>query len=116
MLFGEGYGTKIQNGGGYRDGVAFRLFDVKVGAWWLEPDALMDVAEKLNIRTAPYLGVVESLPRSRDDLADILGRSIVAAQDGGAGIQPEGIVARTVPSLFTRKSERLMWKLKFKDF
>lgn len=115
-LYGEGYGAKIQNGGEYRSGVAFRLFDVLVGSWWLEPDAILDVAEKLSVATAPYLGVIEALPRSASDLAAILGESIVAQEDGGTGVRPEGIVARTVPALFTRKGERLMWKLKFKDF
>ena len=32
ILYGEGYGTKIQKGGNYiKDGVDFILFDVKVG-------------------------------------------------------------------------------------
>lgn len=31
ILFGEGYGPKIQNGGAYRDDVSFILFDVLVG-------------------------------------------------------------------------------------
>ena len=35
MLFGEGYGEKIQNGGNYRAGISFRLFDVLIGGWWL---------------------------------------------------------------------------------
>ena len=115
-LYGEGYGAKIQNGGGYRTGVAFRLFDVLVGSWWLEPDAILDVAEKLGILTAPYLGVLDALPRTADDLARIIDRSIVAQEDGGSGCRAEGIVVRTAPGLFTRKGERLMWKLKFKDF
>ncbi len=34
-LYGEGYGAKIQKGGGYykSDGVGFVLFDVLVGGW-----------------------------------------------------------------------------------
>lgn len=115
-LYGEGYGTKIQNGGSYRAGVAFRLFDVLVGSWWLEPDGIQDVAGKLGVLTAPYLGILDVLPSSFSTLSAIVNRSIVAEEDGGMGCQAEGIVARTAPGLFTRKGERLMWKLKFKDF
>ena len=35
-LYGEGYGAKIQKGGGnYRPDQGFVLFDVRVGQWWL---------------------------------------------------------------------------------
>ena len=34
MLFGEGYGAKIQNGGDYRSDVSFILFDVLIGDNW----------------------------------------------------------------------------------
>lgn len=117
-LFGEGYGAKIQNGGAYRQGVSFRLFDVLVGEWWLEPNTITDVAAKLNIATVPFLGEIARLPMAPSDLEEVLGGSIsiVSQEDGGSGMRAEGIVARTVPGLFTRKGERLMWKLKFKDF
>lgn len=116
-LFGEGYGPKIQSGGSYRTDVSFRLFDVKVGPWWLEPDAVLDVAQKLNVQIAPDIGMISHLPASADDLYGILGEgSITALEDGGSGCRSEGVVARTVPLLLNRRGERLMWKLKFKDF
>ena len=118
-LFGEGYGPKIQNGGGYSPTPKFRLFDVRVGPWWLEWENVRDVAEKLGIQTVPtFGGDYESLPSSAEELADILGgaRSLCAEQDGGTGCRPEGIVAKSEPLLFTRRGERVMWKLKFKDF
>ena len=45
ILFGEGYGAKIQKGGGnYKsDGVDFVLFDVLVGRWWLKWTDVLDV-------------------------------------------------------------------------
>jgi len=119
LLFGEGYGEKIQKGGVYRKGMSFRLFDVLVGPWWLEPMTIADVATKLGILTVPYLGEIESLPETAEDLKRLLGNngnSTVALQDGGSGGRAEGIVARTSPLLFTRRKERLIWKLKFGDF
>src|SRR5690349_3648717 len=57
-LYGEGYGPKIQKGGGnYRDDVSFVLFDVKVGDFWLDRDNVNDVATKLGIDSVPVLGV-----------------------------------------------------------
>jgi hypothetical protein len=49
VLYGEGYGAKIQKGGGnyIPDGCDFALFDVRVGNWWLRRDAVEDVADKL---------------------------------------------------------------------
>jgi hypothetical protein len=118
ILFGEGYGEKIQKGGGnYRKGVSFRLFDVLIGKWWLENDSINDIAYKLNIETVPDLGIITTLPASKFELEVLTqNESKVALWDGGAGMIPEGIVARTQPLLFTRKGERLMWKLKFRDF
>jgi ATP-dependent RNA circularization protein (DNA/RNA ligase family) len=118
ILFGEGYGEKIQKGGGnYRKGVSFRLFDVLIGKWWLEPDSIKAISDKLNIETVPDLGIIRTLPTSKFELEVLTeGKSKVAIWDGGTGCEPEGIVARTHPLLFTRKGERVMWKLKFKDF
>ena len=119
ILFGEGYGAKIQNGGAYRQDASFRLFDVRVGDWWLEPENIADVAQKLNISTVPVFGEIDFLPKSATDLFTILkneGRSTVALEDGGTGCHAEGLVARTCPLLLTRRRDRLMWKLKFRDF
>ena len=117
-LFGEGYGEKIQKGGGnYRKGVAFRLFDVLIGTWWLEPENVNGIAEQLNINTVPFQATITELPKSLSDLVSIVGvLSSTAQEDGGAGLQPEGIVARSCPLLFCRNGGRLMWKLKFRDF
>lgn len=119
ILFGEGYGEKIQKGGGnYRKGVAFRLFDVYIDGWWLEPNSIFDIASEMNIDMVPYLATIAGfLPQSKDGLYDIAGNtSLVATQDGGAGCEIEGVVARSFPLLFNRKGDRVMWKLKFKDF
>ena len=116
MLFGEGYGEKIQNGGNYRAGISFRLFDVLIGGWWLEPDSLAVIAGGLGIETVPYVAQIGSLPETRDDLLGIIQSSHVATLEKGQEYQAEGIVARTYPLLLTRSGKRLMWKLKFRDF
>jgi hypothetical protein len=111
VLYGELYGPKIQKGGVYGDEIQFRLFDVRVGDWWLNWRDVEDVAQKINVSTVPLIYEDEFLPTCKDELGDYF-------TDGSyvGGDRPEGIVARTDPLLFTRRGERLMWKLKFKDF
>lgn len=120
-LFGEGYGPKIQKGGGnYRGSPGFRLFDVRVGDWWLRWDDVRDVATKLSIHTAPALTRTldgEDLPVSEAGLRNVLAHSLVARSEAGRDdIEPEGIVARSYPELLSRRGDRLMWKLKYSDF
>ena len=118
ILFGEGYGPKIQKGGGlYRADQSFRLFDVLVYGregrpWWLEWDDVEDVALKLGIQTVPVLARFYSLDGA---LALVSAPSTVAWQDGGTGLPQEGIVARSEPLLFDRRGRRVMWKLKDRD-
>ena len=117
ILYGEGYGAGIQKGGVYRKDPSFRLFDVKIGEWWLNWPDIMDIAQKLNICTVPILGVWDTIPTCAAELQDITGTSCVSLEEGGdVSSLPEGIVARTDPLLFTRWNTRVMWKLKFKDF
>lgn len=116
-LYGEGYGPKIQKGGVYRsDGPSFRLFDVRVGDWWLNWPDVEDVARKLGIETAPIVGIATDLSVVAETVkAGSL--SVVSVSEGGQdGALAEGVVARTNPLLLTRSGERLMWKLKRKDY
>ncbi len=121
-LYGEGYGAKIQEGGNYRKDASFRLFDVFVadeehpmGGWWLEPENVTDIADKLEISTAPVLGIMQT-----DEIIEVVKSkptSLVSfIDDGNEDYIMEGVVARTKPLLFTRRGRRLMWKLKARDF
>lgn len=116
-LFGEGYGPGIQNGGAYRSDVSFRLFDVLVGKWWLEWDNVCAVADKLNILTVPELGyMADEFPHSESDLYATCEFSMVAREEGDGSKEAEGIVARADPMLYDKFGNRMMWKLKFRDF
>ena len=56
-LYGEGYGAKIQNGGGnYRQDQDFVLFDVKIGDWWLERSSVEEIASTLKLDIVPIIG------------------------------------------------------------
>lgn len=122
ILYSEGYGPKIQKGGGnYRKDVSCRLFDVKVDRWWLEPENIENVAKKMCVETVPTIGdmtieeavaYVKSCPQSKVAMYEYEGPVLTS----GKYVSMEGIVARTVPLLLRRNGERLMWKLKYNDF
>lgn len=108
-LYGEGYGAKIQKGGGnYRLDQDFVLFDVKVGNWWLQRLDVEDVAKSLGIGVVPIIGT--------GSLHDM----VAVARDGitsfWGSFAAEGIVARPACELTTRNGSRIITKIKCKDF
>lgn len=115
VLYGEGYGAGIQKGGCYRNDKAFRLFDVLVAdKWWLDWKAVEQVAEVLGIKTAPYLGswtFDEIIERVKVGVP-----SVVAKEESNQDVIAEGIVARPIETLFDKKGNRVILKLKTKDF
>lgn len=124
VLFGEGYGPKIQNGGNYGTEQKFVLFDVKVGDWWLKRDAVDDVAKSLGIESVPVIGY-----GTLHDAIDIVSSGITFNSEGAVvrwgrgGLQSqwgefeaEGIVARPKVPMFDRKGQRIITKIKAVDF
>lgn len=108
-LYGEGYGAKIQKGGGnYRQDQDFVLFDAKIGDWWLQRVDVEDIAQKLGIDVVPIIGT-GTLPQMVE-LAQIGFKST------WGDFIAEGIVARPSTELKTRRGSRVITKIKHKDF
>lgn len=108
-LYGEGYGARIQKGGGnYRDDVDFVLFDVKVGDWWLLRPDVEDVAQKLGLVEVPIIGT--------GTLANMVSLVSAGFASQWGDFPAEGIVARPGVELRTRAGHRVITKLKQKDF
>jgi ATP-dependent RNA circularization protein (DNA/RNA ligase family) len=109
ILYGEGYGNKIQKVGHcYRPDQDFVLFDVKVNEWWLKRSDIEAVAQSLALDIVPIIGT---------------GTLIQAVEWAKAGIkstwgdfEAEGIVARNPLELTTRAGKRLITKIKCSDF
>ncbi|MFW6173927.1 MAG: RNA ligase family protein [Elusimicrobiota bacterium] len=109
ILYGEGFGVKIQSGGKYiRDGVDFILFDVKVGDWWLNRESVEEIANKLKIKIVKLIGegtLNDAIEKTKQGFNSEFGNFIA-----------EGIVLRPKVQLFSRKGERIITKIKYKDF
>jgi len=116
-LYGEGYGARIQKGGGdYNKGNSFRLFDIWIDGWWLEWDSIEEIAGKLAIRTVPMVGI-----REIENAVDLIRGdnrlySSIAEEENGKTILVEGIVARAYPTMLFRNGIPIKWKLKIKDY
>lgn len=109
VLYGEGYGAKIQKGGGnYRADQDFVLFDVRVGKWWLQRTDMEDIAAKLGLDVVPIIG--------NGTLHDAVGCAKVGIRSTWGEFQAEGIVARPQTELCTRGGQRLIAKIKCCDF
>jgi hypothetical protein len=112
-FYGEGYGAKIQKGGGryIAGGCGFILFDVKVDEWWLKRDAVADIASNFDLKAVPVVGfgtLTEAVELVRAGFMSLVAedKTLVA----------EGLVLRPTVELMSRSGHRLITKIKCKDF
>jgi hypothetical protein len=111
ILFGEGYGAGIQKGGGnyLPNENSFRLFDVRIGNWWLKPQDVWDIARSMGIEWAPVAlqgtlsGCIEWMIDNEliSSIAHKLGTTVA-----------EGVVGIPQVPLLRRDGSRVIVKLK----
>jgi RNA ligase len=108
-LYGEGYGAGIQSGGLYRPAMSFVLFDVRIDGWWLRRPDVVDVATKLGCEVVALVTtctIYQAIDAVRAGQNSFLNPEIAA----------EGLVGVTTSGLCARDGERLIVKVKAKDF
>ena len=108
-LYGEGYGATIQKGGGnYLSGQSFVLFDVLINGMWLERENVEDIANKFGLKIVPIIGngnLSQAIEMTRKGFSSQWGDFIA-----------EGIVARPKVEMKTRRGDRIITKIKYRDF
>jgi ATP-dependent RNA circularization protein (DNA/RNA ligase family) len=110
-LYGEGYGARIQKGGGnyISNGCNFSLFDVLIGDMWLQREDVIDIASKLEIPFVPEVGrytletVVNAIKLR--NLTSTFGDFLM-----------EGLVLKPTTELSDRRGHRIVTKIKHVDF
>lgn len=110
ILFGEGYGPKIQNGGLYRDDVNFILFDVMINGNYQSREDVEEIANYFKIDIVPIVleGTLE------DGVNYVLhNRQSMIAKNGA---EIEGVVGRTKVETLDRTGKRNIVKIKYRDF
>ena len=108
ILFGEGYGPKIQNGGLYRDDVSFILFDVRIGDFYLRRKDVEDIAKSFNVDVVPI--IMNGTIQEAVDFVKSKPKSTI----GKANM--EGLVGRPKVEMYDRMGRRMIVKVKVKDF
>ena len=108
ILYGEGYGAKIQNGGNYRSDVSFILFDVLIGDNWQEREWVEKTAKMFGIDVVPVV-FVGSLEEGIDYVMEHHPSTIGTAM-------MEGIVGRPMVEMRDRLGKRIIVKIKWEDF
>jgi hypothetical protein len=110
VLYGElcGSDTGVNGSGNYGRECRFILFDVNVCGWWLQPVTLGNVAVQMGLELAPVM------------LIDNIGAAMAMVRGGlrsGYGdFEAEGLVGKPPCGLIGRGGDRLLVKVKGKDF
>ena len=110
ILFGEGYGKKIQGCGAQYipDHCDFILFDLLIGNNYQPRESVERCAKSFGIQTVPIVG--------HGSLEEAI-EFVKAHPDSTIGSLPmEGVVCRPRMELRDRCGERLIVKIKYKDF
>ena len=108
IIYGEGFGAGIQGGGKYRKDTVVIAFDVFMGGMWLKRDSVEDIANKLEIEIVPLVG--------RGSLSDAIQLVKNGYESAWAGVPPEGLVMRPAVEMLDRRGQRIITKIKAKDF
>lgn len=108
ILFGEGYGVKIQNGGNYRPDVGFILFDVLIGENYQSRESVEDIAKAFALEIVPI--VLRGTIREAVDFIKTQPMSTIGTA------KMEGVVGRPKVELKDRCGHRLIVKIKCRDF
>ena len=109
ILFGEGYGKKIQKcGADYRGDVSFILFDVWVDGIWLERENVESIAKIFGIDVVPVI-MTSTLTEAVE--------YVKKKPQSTIGCAPmEGLVCRPVVDVLDRLGKRIIVKVKARDF
>jgi len=108
-VYGEGYGAGIQKGGQYREDKDFIVFDVRVGKWWLQHENVCEVADTLGLSVVPYIGMFSpKVAWHRISTGDY--------SSAWPGAKLEGFVGKPLVDLMDRKGDRVIMKVKVKDW
>ena len=110
ILYGEGYGKRIQNGGFYYDKQDFILFDVKINDNWQPRESVEDIANYFQINVVPIV-----LEGTLNDAVEYIKKKPFSKIAQEVYVM-EGVVGRPKIELKDRCSNRVIVKIKVKDF
>lgn len=108
ILFGEGYGPKIQNGGLYRNDVSFIMFDVLIAGNYQPRESIEDIAKAFGVDVVPI--IFEGTIQEGVDFVKTNPDSTMGTA------KMEGLVGRPKVEMRDRCGKRVIVKIKWEDF
>lgn len=112
VLYGEGFGGKIQANSGYAKRFkeeTFACFDIFINGFWLSPVAVSNLCTKLEIGRVPLSTLGLSAPRFVVEHCD-------GQKSGYGDFESEGVVGTPKCGLLQRNGKRIIVKIKWNDF
>lgn len=108
LLFGEGYGIKIQKGGNYRPDVGFILFDVMINGNYQSRETVEDIAKCFGLEIVPI--IMQGTIQEAVDFVKTKPNSTIGTA------KMEGVVGCPLVEMRDRCGKRLIVKIKVCDF
>jgi hypothetical protein len=110
-LYGEGYGAKIQKGGGlYREDTGFILFDVNIGGVWLDRESIEDIATAFGVDVVPV--VFEGTIDEAVAYVKAKPNSVITEKEK----ESEGLVGTPKVRVLNHRGDQVIVKVKVRDF
>ena len=112
-IYGEYYGNGIQKcGSKYRDDNDFVVFDIQQQGWWLPKDKRDSICQKLGLHQVPFIGYF-----TLDQAEDMVTKGFPTREKAkDPTLLEEGIVARPKIPFKDTKGNRVIVKLKHRDY
>ncbi len=114
VIYGEGYGAGVQKGGIYSKEKNYMVFDIKIGNAYQDFEYVHKVCMDNQLNTVPVHSDVEKITYA-GCLKALKNFNNTLINEGDGGI-PEGLVYKYEPVLLNKYGERLIFKIKRKDF
>lgn len=114
IIYGEGYGAGVQKGGMYAKEKNYRVFDIRIGEAYQDFEYVKKVCIDNQLNLVPLMTEVSEITYKEcvNSLKNFT-HTLINEGDGG---QPEGFVYKFDPVLLNKYGERLIFKVKHKDF
>lgn len=111
IIFGEGYGGKIQGAGKhYRPDVSFIIFDVCVNGIYLERENIVEIANAFDVPVVPI--VFKGTLKEAVEFIKLVPTSQLSITD----YKMEGIVGKPAVEIYNKYGKRAICKIKVCDF
>ncbi len=114
IIYGEGYGAGVQKGGIYAKEKNYRVFDIRIGTAYQDFEYVKKVCIDNQLNIVPVFSDVDEITY-KECLESLRHFDETLINEGDGGV-PEGLVYKFEPVLLNKYGERLIFKIKRKDF